>query len=92
MAYHWSDLIGNLGVAMIILAYLALQLGRMDGRGMAYSLLNACGAGLILVSLYYAFNLSAFVIEVFWVAISLIGIVRSLRARRDQARADGVVR
>jgi len=37
------------------------------------------------VSLLVDFNLSAFLIEVFWVAISLIGIQRWLRARRGPA-------
>jgi len=91
MAYHWSDLVGNLGVAMIVLAYLAMQIGRLDGRGMAFSALNAAGAAFILVSLYYDFNLSAFIIEVFWIAISMIGIVRALRGSNRQARPDGTV-
>jgi len=43
--------------------------------------LNAVGAALIAVSLLVDFNLSAFLIEVFWVAISLIGIQRWWRAR-----------
>ncbi len=80
--YGWPDFVGNVGVALIILAYLALQLGKLDGRSLAYSAMNAVGAALVLVSLWFDFNLSAFIIEAFWVAISLIGIVRSLRARR----------
>ena len=79
MSYSWTDLVGNAGVAMIILAYLGLQLERLDGRGLAYSVVNAVGAALILVSLLEDFNLSAFVIEIFWIAISLIGIWRGLR-------------
>jgi len=89
MAYHWFDLVGNLGVAMIILAYLAMQIGHLDGRGMVFSVLNASGAALILVSLYYDFNLSAFIIEIFWIAISMIGIVRQLRGSNDRARSGG---
>jgi VIT1/CCC1 family predicted Fe2+/Mn2+ transporter len=81
VSYSWSDLVGNVGVALIILAYLGLQLGRLDGRGPAYSLANAVGAALVIVSLAYDFNLSAFVIEAFWVLISLIGIWRWLRQR-----------
>lgn len=81
MSYSWSDLVGNVGVAFIILAYLGLQLGRLDGRGPAYSFANAVGAALVIVSLAYDFNLSAFVIEAFWVLISLIGIWRWLRQR-----------
>lgn len=85
--YEWHDLVGNVGVATIILAYLALQLGRVDGRSLAYSAANAVGAALVLVSLWVDFNLSAFVIEAFWVAISLIGVARGLREYRSDHRA-----
>lgn len=84
MEYQWHDVVGNAGVALILSAYLLLQLGRLDGRGLTYSVLNAVGAGGILLSLTYDFNLSAFIVEAFWVLISLIGIVRGLRERRRE--------
>jgi hypothetical protein len=79
--YGWPDFVGNIGVALIVLAYLGLQLGRIDGRSLSYSLANAIGAVLILVSLWFNFNLSSFIIEIFWLAISLVGIVRIALAR-----------
>ena len=82
MSYTWTDLIGNLGVALVILAYLGLQLERLDARGLVYSAANAIGAAMILVSLSRDFNLSAVVIEVFWVGISLLGLWRWQRRRR----------
>ena len=63
--YGVSDLIGNVGVAIIIFAYLGLQLGKVDGQSVMYSVVNAIGAALVLVSLWFNFNLSAFVIEFF---------------------------
>jgi len=81
MSYGVFDLIGNLGVAVIVLCYLALQLEKMHSSELRYSVLNAVGALLILVSLSKDFNLSAAIIEVFWIAISAIGITRALRAR-----------
>jgi hypothetical protein len=82
MSYTWTDLIGNLGVALVILAYLGLQLERLDARGLAYSVANATGAAMILVSLSRDFNLSAVAIEAFWVGISLLGIWRWHRRRQ----------
>ncbi len=81
MKYDLFDLVGNVGVGLIILAYLALQIERMSARDLSYSVLNAVGAGLILVSLSSDFNLSAAIIEVFWIGISLIGIFKAARAR-----------
>jgi multidrug transporter EmrE-like cation transporter len=82
MSYAWHDLAGNAGVALIVGSYLALQLERISPQALAYSVLNAVGAALIAVSLLVRFNLSAFVIEIFWIAISLLGIARWLRTRR----------
>lgn len=77
MSYDWSDFLGNVGVALILLAYLLLQFEKIDSRSWKYSAANALGALLILVSLYFKFNLSAFVIEFFWLLISLFGLARS---------------
>lgn len=75
------DFVGSVGVGIIILTYVLLQAGRLRSESLAYSVLNASGAGLIVVSLMFDFNLSAFVVEVFWIVISLYGIVRYLSRR-----------
>ncbi len=85
--YGWPDLLGNLGVAMIVLAYFGLQVGKLDGRALSYSVANALGAALVLVSLRYNFNLSSVIIEIFWLAISVAGIVLTIR-RRIRSRQD----
>ena len=84
MSYNWYDLLGNVGVILILGCYLSLQLGKMRSEDLNFSVLNGVGAACILVSLLYEFNLSAFLIELFWLLISLIGIVVWLR-RRQQA-------
>ena len=86
MNYGPLDLLGNIGVVMLIITYLMLQLSKLRSDGLAYSLLNAIGASLIVISLLYDFNLSALLMEVFWVLISLVGIYRyfRLKALRSQ--------
>jgi len=76
MSYHWYDFLGNIGVFLILITYLLLQLNKIDNQAFKYSFLNAIGASAILISLYFKFNLSAFLIEFFWLLISLIGIVK----------------
>ena len=76
MSYHWYDFVGNIGIVMILSAYAGLQLGKMRAGCRPYSLLNAAGALLILVSLYYAFNLSSFLIEIAWLVISVWALIR----------------
>lgn len=89
MTYTWYDFAGNVGVGMMILAYLLLQLRRLGSRDLLYSVLNVVGATLVLVSLWVDFNLSAFIIEIFWIAISLIGIVWWLRGGGEEAGRHG---
>lgn len=75
------DILGTIGVAIIILAYVLLQVGRVRSEQLVYSLLNAIGATLILISLYYAFNFPSFVVEFFWLLISLFGIGKYILRR-----------
>ena len=77
----WFDIIGTLGVGMIIVAYAAVQGGRMKSEQLSYSITNLVGAGMILVSLRYNFNLASVIIEVFWILISVWGIVLWLKRR-----------
>ncbi len=85
IGYEWHDFVGNLGVLCILGTYLGLQLERMNAMDYSYSIINGLGALLIMVSLYHDFNLSSFIIEVFWLLISLIGIGRRLFRDRQGA-------
>jgi hypothetical protein len=75
---EWHDLLGIAGFLCIIGSYFWLQIGRTTGQTRAYSLVNASGAALVLVSLYHDFNLSAVLVEIFWLVISLLGLVISV--------------
>jgi len=79
MRYGLLDIFGIAGVILLVITYLLLQVNRLPSTGLSYSLLNAIGASLIILSLVANFNLSAFLMEAFWVLISLIGVVRYIR-------------
>lgn len=81
MNFAWYDILGTLGVAIIILTFVLLQIGRIRSEQLAYSLLNAVGATLILISLYFSFNFPSFVVEFFWLLISLFGIGKYFAAK-----------
>jgi hypothetical protein len=78
MTFSWYDIVGTIGTAVIIITYVLLQLGRVRSEQLIYSALNAVGATLIIVSLYFNFNFPAFVVEFFWLLISLFGIGKYL--------------
>jgi hypothetical protein len=75
------DAIGMLGTFLVVMAYCLLQLDRTDPRGLSYNLFNLVGAALLLLSLCFNFNLASFVIEIFWIAASLVGLWKYLQRR-----------
>ena len=79
--YGIYDLLGVIGSLIIIAAYFATQRGWVEASDWRFPLANLIGALLILLSLMVAWNLAAFVMEIFWLAISIYGLVRSATAR-----------
>jgi len=73
------DLIGYLGVSLILIAYFLLQIGRLNTEKPLYSALNGLGAVAILVSLYYNPNWPSIIIEIAWLIISLFGLFQSIK-------------
>lgn len=77
----FPDLIGYCGVALVVGTYFLSQVGKMDATRALYPALNAVGALLILFSLAHRPNPPSIVIEFFWLAISIVGLVRTLIKR-----------
>lgn len=86
MSFEWYDILGTLGVGVIIITYVLLQIERVRSDQLVYSVLNAAGAALILISLYFDFNFPSLVVEFFWLVISLFGIGKYF-FRRDSPNA-----
>ena len=82
LSIHWYDVAGLAGVAVMLWAFYLLQAGKVRGDSFSYQLMNALGAGAVLLSIVHDFNLSAFVIETCWVVISIYGMIRARRGRR----------
>ena len=73
------DLLGLVGVGCIVAAYFLLQTEKMRFDDWPYLWLNAAGATAITLTLIVDFNLSALAMEVFWLLISLYGILKRVR-------------
>lgn len=76
------DIAGLVGVAMMLGAYAAAQLGRLDPVKAPALALNLCGACLVLASLSRNFNLPAAVVEAAWALVALFGLIRIALRRR----------
>lgn len=79
MNYTVYDFLGNIGVLLIIGAYFMLQINRLKSTDLSYSVMNAIGAMLIIISLLFEFNYSAFIVEAFWLIISGYGIYKAIK-------------
>lgn len=81
MSLSFEDILaisGILGAGIVILAYFLNQSGRLASDDWRYQAANIVGAVLILASLTVDWNLAAFLIEMFWLGISLYGLTRGL--------------
>jgi hypothetical protein len=76
------QIIGLIGVGITLLAYVLLNLRKLNPREWLYSALNAFGSILIMFSLFYAWNLAAWVMELTWLIVSLYGVYQALRVNR----------
>lgn len=79
-----SDLIGIIGVFVIIVTYMFLHLGKMDAKDLSFSVLNTLGALLIIISLLYNWNLASFLMEAIWMLISLYGILKYYKLKKRE--------
>lgn len=73
--------IGLGGVGFYVASYGLVQIGKMDGNGVVYSVMNVIAASMVLVSLFQDFNLASMVTQVTWIAVGVMGL--ALRARRN---------
>ncbi|MGB4866345.1 MAG: hypothetical protein WBP38_10680 [Hyphomicrobium sp.] len=73
------DVLGIVGVVAVLAAFYSLQTKRAAFDDYSYLLLNTVGAFLIVLSLIQDFNLSAFLMEMAWVLISLYGLYQRWR-------------
>lgn len=83
IAFH--NVVGTLGVSLILLCYFLIQIGKMSQDNLYYSLVNMLGACMILYSLYFEFNFASVLIEVFWILISIIGISRYIHKKNRRS-------
>jgi hypothetical protein len=83
MNLPWHEWTGFAGVVLVLLAFLLLQAHKLHGNGPIYQSMNALGSiGIMLSLVFGGFNLPAFLMEFFWLLISLYGMAVSLRRRR----------
>ena len=78
-----ANVIGMIGTLFVVGSYFLMQLNKLDPKGLRFNLINLLGAIFLLLSLLVHFNLASLVIEIFWIAASLIGIYNYWHDKRS---------
>jgi len=76
-----TNIIGLIGSAILILFYYLLQTDKVSSKSFSYSFFNALGSFLIIISILYEWNLPSFVIEIFWIIISIYGMYKFIKKK-----------
>lgn len=76
------DAAGLVGVVLMLAAYVGAQNGRLDPSRAPSLVLNLVGPGLVIFSLFFRFNLPAFLTEAAWATVAAGGLIRLALRRR----------
>ncbi|MEW6996883.1 hypothetical protein AADZ86_04155 [Colwelliaceae bacterium BS250] len=83
----FADVIGMMGTTLVVFAFFLIQTDKIDPKSLNYNLLNLVGAILLLISLCINFNLASFVIEIFWIIASVVGLVNYYKRQQQTSNA-----
>ena len=79
---HWSDVVGNMGMLLLVGTYWALQTDRIHAKGFWYRFFNLVVAILLGINLYYKPVLANITLEIFWATMSVWGLYKWHRGRK----------
>ena len=69
------DIVGWLGVATLLIAYVLVSTKRMEGDSVMYQVLNLVGAALLIVNSFYYGAFPSVGVNVLWVGIAIYTLV-----------------
>lgn len=76
---YLPDALGIVGVVLVLWYYFLLQAGKCQANSLAFSMGNFIGSILLLISLWFSWNVASVSIELAWCLISFFGIIRYFR-------------
>lgn len=81
--------VGLAGSLLYMTSFMLLSLRILSGDSVAFFILNLTAASLVLLSLSQAFNAASFLIQTFWIVVSVLSIIVRLRRGGRQGRSTG---
>lgn len=77
-----SDLIGFIGVALILIAYFLQLNKKLDSDGKTYILLNIAGASLACIASIWINYYPFVILEGTWATVSIVAFIKHLQHAR----------
>lgn len=81
MNIQFQDLVGTVGVGLILVAYLFQTMGWLTHRQRTFFLLNTIGAGLACYASWLILYWPFVVLEGTWFLVSAIALIRTFKKR-----------
>jgi len=75
----YNDVIGAVGVGLILLAYFCNTFGWLNSKSKSFFLLNIIGAGLACYASYLIHYWPFVILEGTWLLVSLIGLIKNFK-------------
>jgi hypothetical protein len=69
-----SDLIGSIGVAILLIAFILILTNRIPKNGLLYLLMNLIGSSLAALASFLIHYTPFIVLEISWMVASLFGL------------------
>jgi hypothetical protein len=73
----YNDIIGTIGVGLILLAYFCNTVGWINGKSKIFFLLNIVGAGLACYASWLINYWPFVILEATWLLVSLVGFIKA---------------
>jgi len=81
------QIVSVIGAILILYAYVALQVGRMQSESIWYQVLNLVGGAALLATALANWQWGFIILEGVWTGVSAAGLTRLLRSSVTQGTA-----
>ncbi|BCJ34894.1 hypothetical protein Athai_23970 [Actinocatenispora thailandica] len=79
-----TDILQIVGAVLVLAGFFASQLGAVDGRSLAYLIVNTLGSGVLAVLALLGREWGFLLLEGAWCLVALVSLVRVLGQARRQ--------
>ena len=84
---NFSDWIGSIGVAILLIAFVLILLNKNSKNGMAYLLMNFVGSGLAAIASYLIHYTPFIILEIAWMLASIFGILKLCKENSSRQKS-----